>query len=379
MTEVAQFYVLSHIFIAFIGGVLLLTIWYNIRNRFKTLLEENDAQKRVDKGLLYLSMAMFVWVFSGIWYYAGNTLNITQGIGFQLGVNLFSTLNNLFLLLALFYFYYAPSFIYNNKKNTVKIIYLIVLTAILTVIISQSLGTINIYNGILLSAIPDLLVSTFLSGLLMLSFYRTFAKRDMPVIAILSVLIMVLVWGSQLPEVFLGLQDDFVNHLIKIIAKTSLISLFLVLAATWVIRLASMPKPNEMALHFIDWSVVKIHIPSNGIHNEIVDFKSKTTQYKNLLKFAVRRKFAAANEQSIGVGGNGELKNQTYLSRIIENINDILSLTGDKKLERRDLFTFIGEGRYRLRMIPEHITIDEALLEEFLKSVDNQEYSRFCD
>ena len=379
MTEVAQFYVLSHIFIALIGGVLLLTIWYNIRNRFKTLLEENDAQKRVDKGLLYLSLAMFVWVFSGIWYYAGNTLNITNGIGFQLGIHLFSTLNNLFLLLALFYFYYAPSFIYNNKKNTVKIIYLIVLTAILTVIISQGLGTANIYNGILLSAIPDLLVSTFLSGLLMLSFYRTFAKRDMPVIAILSVLIMVLVWGSQLPEVFLALQDDFVNHLVKIIAKTSLISLFLVLATTWVIRLASMPKPNEMSLHFIDWSVVKIHIPSNGIHNEVVDFKSKTTQYKNLLKFAVRRKFAAANEQSIGVGGNGELKNQTYLSRIIENINDILSLTDDKKLERRDLFTFIGEGRYRLRMIPEHITIDEALLEEFLKSVDNQEYSELCN
>ncbi|MCB0448195.1 MAG: hypothetical protein KDD03_11940, partial [Gelidibacter sp.] len=81
------------------------------------------------------------------------------------------------------------------------------------------------------------------------------------------------------------------------------------------------------------------------------------------------------DSQSLVVGLDGEIKNQTYLTRIINNINTILELDNSQLLERRDLFTFIGEGRYRLRMIPDHITIDSALLEEFLKTPENKAYS----
>ena len=122
MTEVAKFYILSHICIAFLGGVLLLALWYNIRKRFSQLLEEDDSQKRVDKALLYLSLAMFIWVLSGCWTFGGTIFNFTETQGYHLGVNLFSIINNMFLLLALFYFYYAPGFIYHNKKNIKKII-----------------------------------------------------------------------------------------------------------------------------------------------------------------------------------------------------------------------------------------------------------------
>ncbi|MBV1923182.1 MAG: hypothetical protein KUG68_04045, partial [Flavobacteriaceae bacterium] len=115
MTDVAEFYILSHIFISFIGAVLLIALWYNIRIRFKYILEETDIEKRVDKGLLYLSFAMFIWVFSGCWAYTANYFSFSESKVFQLGNNLFSIINNLLLLLALFYFYYAPKFIYNNK------------------------------------------------------------------------------------------------------------------------------------------------------------------------------------------------------------------------------------------------------------------------
>ena len=117
MTEFAQFYFLSHIFISLIGATLLIAIWHNIRQRFRQLLEEDETQKRVDKGLLYLSFATFVWVFSGIWSYAGSVFNFEDSNSFQFGIHLFSIVNNMLLLLALFYFYYAPRFIYNNKKK----------------------------------------------------------------------------------------------------------------------------------------------------------------------------------------------------------------------------------------------------------------------
>jgi hypothetical protein len=62
MKEVAIFHTLAHLSIAFIGAILLLAIWYNIRKRFNHRLEEDDSLLRIDKGLVYLSLALFVWV-----------------------------------------------------------------------------------------------------------------------------------------------------------------------------------------------------------------------------------------------------------------------------------------------------------------------------
>jgi hypothetical protein len=124
---------------------------------------------------------------------------------------------------------------------------------------------------------------------------------------------------------------------------------------------------------------VKISIPTKGVFDQTIDFGSKTTQYKNLLKFAIRRKHAQSDQQSIAVNLGGEIKNQTYLTRIIDNINDILQLETSQQLERRDVFTFIGEGRYRLRMIPENISIDATLLKEFSEAPENKDYKSICN
>ncbi len=377
MTEVAKFYILSHICIAFLGGVLLLALWYNIRNRFRQLLEEDESQKRVDKGLLYLSLAMFIWVLSGCWIYGGTVFHFTKTQGYQIAINLFSIINNMFLLLALFYFYYAPGFIYHNKKNIKKIVVVIIFTSIITFALPFILNEKNVTNGIRISAIPDLLLSAFLCYLLGVSFYRTFAYRGLKIIGYLSVLVIILTFVSQISEVFLIFGNDFSNNFLKIIAKTSLIAIFLVLATTWVIKLASTPKPNEITIHFLDWSLLKLNIPTKNIFDQNIDFGSKTTQYKNLLKFAIRRKFGDGDSQSIPVNLGGEIKNQTYLTRIIENINDILQLDDSEKLDRRDLFTFIGESKYRLRIVPNNITIDKRLLEEFSESIENKEYKAF--
>lgn len=378
MSDVIQFHNLSHIFISLIGALLLLAIYYNISTRYRKILEEDGNQKRVDKGLLFLSLAMFVWVIAGVWRYVGAYYSFTDTFIFAVGVNILSIVNNMFLLLALFYFYYAPVFIYGNKKNIKIIVSIIVLVTLSTLVIFQFTDD-TIYKGINLNSLPDLLLSGFLSALLGVSLYRTFDHRGLRLVAVLSVLVVGLIFYSQLPDVFLGMDNGFVNQLIKIIAKTSLISIFLVLATTWVIQLANTPTVNEMQLRFDDWSLVRLSIPSKNINAVQIDFGSKTTQYKNLLKFALRRKFGSGEDQSILVGAAGEIKNQTYLSRIIDNIKEIHPMSAEEELERKDLFTFLGEGRYRLRMLPEHISIDEGLLQEFVKSPENQDYALLCN
>ena len=375
MTQVDLFHILAHLFISFIGAALLLAIWYNINKKFKRLLEEEESHKRVDKGLVYLSMAIFVWVISGIWVLLGHYLEFSEQI-VSIGINLLSTLNNLFFLLALFYFPQAPSFIYKNPKNVNKIIGAILLLAIVSVSFAL-LAKGQAAWGMRVGNLPDLILSGFLSYLLWLSLYRTFIARELKVVAIIASLAILLMFISQLPEVFINLghlNDNFYDNLIKIIAKTSLISVFLVLATSWVIQLANTPSPNEMALKFLDWSLIKMSIPSKGIHQQNIDFGSKMTQYKNLLKFAIRRKYGSGNDQCLTINAAGEIKNQSYLSRIIDNINAIQQLEEAEKLERKDLFTFIGQGQYRLRINPDNIHIDEALLHEFCKDGENQAY-----
>ena len=278
-----------------------------------------------------------------------------------------------------FYADYAPGFIYKNEKNIVKIITVVFITGVLTLLLQTFLGTRNEIYGLSVSAVPDFILSGVLTFFLIVTFYRTFVNRNLKIVAVISAIVIILIFISILPDVFLNLYSDFTKKLIKIIAKTSFIAVTLVLATSWVIQLANMPKPNEMAIKFLDWSLIKITIPSKGIYDKTIAFGSKATQYKNLFKFAIRRKFGDEAQQSILISLGGEIKSQTYLSRIIDNINEILGLEEDQKLDRKDLFTFIGQGQYRLRIIPENITIDETLLNEFVKSGDNQEYMTMCN
>ena len=376
---VEKFHILTQIFISLLGGVLLLAIWYNIRQRFSKILEDDDNQKRVDKGLVFLSLAMFVWVLSGVWTYAGLSGELASPTIRQLVRSLFSILNNLFFLLALFYFYYAPAFLYKNEKNVQRLIFLIVGISVLSFLLFQKFGETANAVGIRISFLPDLLLSAFLSALLAVSFYQTFLQRGFKLIAGISVLVIVAIFVSQLPEVFAGLDNTFVNNLIRIVSKTSLIVIFLVLATSWVIQLANTPKASEMQLKFLDWSIVKITIPSKEIVDQTIDFGSKTTQYKNLLKFGIRRKHGEGSEQCIEVYAGGEINRQTYLTRIIDNINEILQQPEPQKLERRDIFTFIGNGKYRLRILSENIYIEKSLLDEFIKSEENKAYQHICN
>lgn len=364
MNEVTQFHNLSHICISLIGAVLLLAIYYNIRKRFKAVLEEGNSIKRVDRGLLYLSFGMLVWVVSGAWAFIANYFMFETTARYQIGVNILSTINNLFWLLALYYVYDAPKFIYRNEKNVKIIAIIIIVVATITLLLSSMVGN-EVFYGIKFASLPDVLLTTFLCFLMGISFYRTFMHRDLKLVAFISLVAITLLFVSQLSDVFVSLNDNFTNQLIRIVAKTSLVSVFLVLGTSWVIQLASMPKPNEMKIQFLDWSLIQLTIPSKGIINEKIDFGSKTTQYKNLLNFAYKRKYLDAYKQSIVVNSGGEIKSQTYLTRIIDNINSILSLDEDNKLERKDLITFIGESKYRLRILPEYISFDSALLKEF--------------
>lgn len=373
-----DFYLLSEILISFIGAVLLLAIWSAVQRYFKQQLSHEISIKRVDKGLIYLSLSVFVWCASASMTFISLRLSNSEWT-LLISQNIFSILNSLFLILAIFYFDHAPSYLYNNERNARKIILLLIGLSVLSLVLAIVFNDTTHTYGIRYSVVPDLLLSLLLSWFLGVSLFRTFAHRKMTLVACISLAAILLIFVSQLPQAFHIESLSFYNDLIKIVAKTGLISIFLVLGTSWVIEMAQTPNVTTMKIHFTDWNQLVLSIPSKGIENRQVEFGSKTTQFNNLLKFAIRRKCAQEKDMCIEVSSGGEIPSQTYLSRIIDNLNEILDLQGDDKLNRNDLFTFIGQAKYRLRFIPEFIEIDAALLNEFIHNVDNQQYSAFVE
>lgn len=373
-----EFYLVSEIFISLIGGVLLLAIWMAVQKQFKSQLMHEVTIKRVDKGLLYLSLSLFVWSLSGVITFFNLEYTLNNWL-ILLSQNVFSIFNSLFLILTLFFLDHAPNYLYNNKKNVFRVIVSLVALSLVSFVLALTFNDTVSTFGIRYSAIPDLLLSAILSWFLGTALFKTFKARQMIVVSYIALVSILLIFISQLPQVVHVESVLFYSDLIKIVAKTGLISIFLVLGTSWVIELSQTPNVTYMKINFTDWNQLTISIPSKGIINQSIEFGNKTTQFNNLLKFGIRRKFANEKNMCISVFNGGEIQSQTYLSRIVDNINEVLNLDAEGKIKRNDLFTFIGQGKYRLRFIPEYITIDSALLNEFIHNTSNKDYLGFVE
>ena len=371
-----QFYLITELLISLIGGFLLLSIWLVVQNKFQQKLTSEISVKRFDKGLLFISFSVFVWAISSLLILVFTKFN-TSGWIILISQNMFSILNSLFLILALYYFDNSPEYLYNNKKSTKRILVFFIGISLISLLIALFFGeTIKTY-GIRFNTIPDVLLSVILSWFLILSLYRTFYNRKMKSVAIIAVFSILVLFITQVPYVFNF--EDYISiiELAKLISKTTLIFLFLVLGTSWVLELSQMPEATTMKINFVNWNVIEISIPSKNIINQTINFGNKTTQFNNLLKFAIRRKFASEENMCIEVYNGGEILSQTYLTRIIDNINAILGLEEGEKITRNDFFTFIGQAKYRLRFLPEFIEINDALLLEFTSNIDNGHYKDF--
>ncbi len=371
-----QFYLFSEFLISLIGGFLLLAIWLVVQKQFQKKLTSEIAIKRFDKGLLFISLSVFVWALSSLLILILQTYNINNWFAL-ISQNMFSILNSLFLILALYYFDNSPNYLYNNKKSTKRIIAFFVVLSIFSLGLALFFGeTINT-KGIRYNTIPDVLLSAILTWFLVFSLYRTFVNRNMKSVAIIAALSILVLFLTQIPFVFNFEQFNFYIDLTKLVAKTTLMFVFLVVGTSWVLELAQLPEATTMKINFIDWNKIELSIPSKNIINQKIDFGKRTTQFNNLLKFAIRRKFAPENEMCIEVYNGGEILSQTYLTRIIDNINTILDLKDDTKLNRNDFFTFIGQAKYRLRFLPEHIAVNSALQQEFTHNLEEEIYKTF--
>ena len=213
--------------------VALLSIWWHIGKR------QNDF------GQVWLALSVLCWGISGlaeVLFANDSSTNPIYLDGFRSVLSLF---NSLFILLALPWFRYLPSFLESIIKSKYwrLIVGLPFLFSLLPTIHKIILGREGIINE--LDVYYAVLTLIFLGCVL----WHSFSRRRLASLAYLSLICI----GITLMAQFYKLTGSEINlTLFSAIFKTCLIMIFFALALSWVKELSEniIPKAEDLSLHF---------------------------------------------------------------------------------------------------------------------------------
>lgn len=347
----------------------MLAIWHHITRR--------TALRQRDPGMVWLAISVLVWVFAG-W------VDVVQGQQIQSGQttnspltfdglrSMLSILNSAFILLALPRFRHTPRLVRPIVQSDswrwlviISLIFALVLTLLMLGGWIIPLKYTFIYT-------IDLLYAVFTLFFLGLILWTSFAKRGLPVLAILSVLTI----GFTLMAQILKLSDPLFNKvLFNCIFKSVLIMLFFSLALSWVEELS-----KGQSYYRVDTHALLLFSRKVGIKMEYVavltippfwqQARINLTEknYQLLHRFAERRKDEPTEDGWLEIrpksGGTKtfDIKDYNELNRLLENLLQGNPITPEseedpKKLLKDRLFEYGQQRRIRLRIPPNQITL----------------------
>lgn len=376
ISQLFYFFGLWQIVICVFSFIALLSIWNYI-------VREN-AQREKDYGLVWLSLAVLVWAFSGVVevFYASSLethLSKNQNFDnfdktkFEGMRSILSILNSAFILLAIPCFKHLPKNIAGILKSEAWK-WLVGITFFLS-----ALFTVFMLTGVTTPGRPtfinsvDSVYGVFTLFFLGLILWTSFEKRNLKVLAWLSVICIATTLIAQVLKIF---ETDFWRIFFSCTFKTILILLFFALVMSWIKELSKnyLPKADEMFVFFEkinskngqkDFSAV-LTLPPN-IKMKKVFFTEKT--YGLFFKFGQRRKenenggwLEIQPKTKTAQQKSYDLKDYNEISRILDYILNEVHGAGNwsKEEERKQLKEKLFEydnRKIRLKILPENISI----------------------
>ena len=375
LPQLFQFFGLWQIVIGIFSFVALISVWNYIT-------KENDLLKK-DYGLLYLSLAVLVWAFSGmveIFYARSLEAHLLENssvdgfdkTSFEGMRSILSILNSAFILLALPCFKHIPKNI-NGILQSEAWKWLVGITFLLSALFTafMLIGITTPVRPTFINSV-DSVYGVFTLFFLGYILWASFEKRQLRVLAWLSVLCIAYTLIAQVLKVF---ETDFWRIFFSCTFKTMLILLFFALVMSWIKELSKtyIPKTNEMFALFekkkngnnkFEYSVL-LTIPPH-IQMKKVSFTEKN--YALFLKFA-QRKVENKNGGWLEIQPKTkalqhkdyDLKDYNEISRILDSILNTAYGTGNwnKEDERKALKEMLFEydnRKIRLKVLGEHIS-----------------------
>ncbi len=342
---------------------------------------KNQERRQRDNGLLWLSLAILTWSFSGLIdvNYA-HALTLTDPVpqtSYQGLRSIFSIVNSAFILLALPQFKHIPRPIqYLIKSDGWR----------LTVGVSFALSaimTLMMYLDLIIPSQPnfiyfiDLLYAIFTLSFLGIILWSSFAKRGLKILAYLSALSILFTLIAQFQKLD---EEIFWSIFFNCIFKTILIVLFFALALSWVEELAKKFIPEPTDLHLI---MLKKKTPPGRYHHlgilsippyiNMHQINLSEATYHLLATFASKRKNSGPSEGWLEIqpksstSNKYDIKDHKQISRLVDAIfESIINHDQSKdpiltKLDlRQALFDQNRQRKIRLRIAPENIDLTRA-------------------
>lgn len=272
---------------AFLG---LMSIWYHI------------GRKQKDFGQVWLALSILCWSISGavIVYFTSNHAELdfnnaswirSEELRLTGWLSILSLLNSLFILLALPWFKYLPTFIAPVIKSKFWPI-IVGLPFIFSLLPTIS----KLFTGHQSGLISELDVYYSVLTLLVLGvvLWESFVKRRLALLAYLAVICILITFAAQIYK----LSDNDVNQILfSAIFKTSLIMIFFALALSWVKDLTEKITSSSTDIYLKAFRVKKneksfankLSIKGlNGAKENTIDLTNKN--YDLLTKFIAKKK-----------------------------------------------------------------------------------------
>lgn len=221
--DILSFYGWWQISVCLFAFAGLMAIWYHI------------GRKQEDHGQIWLALSILCWSLSGVVevYYAANPIqNSQQDLYLNGWRSIFSLLNSLFILLALPWFRYLPKLLEPiiQSRYWSLIVGLPFLFSLLPTVSRMFSGSsYGLINEL------DVYYAIFTLGALGLVLWQSFSKRNLVILAYLSVICILITFTAQVYKLS---GSDVDQTLFSAIFKTTLIMIFFALALSWVKELA---------------------------------------------------------------------------------------------------------------------------------------------
>lgn len=347
-------YLYTLFFVCVFASVAMTSIWLTFQS--STFNDTKEKDEPVDYGFFWLACALLAWAVASVWSINHKAVTLLSNENTYQGIRaIISSINNIFLLLALKYFDRVPPQLekVREHKNFVKVVILLsVIAVISSSVLFATLGTSK-------SFFPDVILSTISLFLLGTGLAYSFWFRNLKMVSLLSGATIILTIISQWLILFEML--DYWQVFILLTSKIAIIMMFMALAVTFIIEKSRLPEPKEMKLSFNAFGTVDLLIPGKIDEKAI---KLKDAQYGTMLKLAFCRK----TTDSGWLDYKKEKISLNYFTRLAEDIRARIVLSNDK--EKDTLVNWIKDsliendwsGKRRLKIPPEGIFFDDKTI-----------------
>lgn len=323
-----------------------------------------------DDGLLWVSVALFVWLLMGLLEYRYASLgqvylqaHYKEIWPYWYGRKVLSIFNSALFVYSLSYF--RDGWLQLHKRlEKVNLRSLSLVTVLLC------FATLPLRPSIWL--LTDTVVSVVVALLLCLSMSAIFYQRGLRVMAAYALLVCFFLVFTQVNELLhdpnfsgsTGADDNVVGELIRMLSRPSLVICILVLAVSWlgsqleeeVVSRSRTQQENSLRFEtrgIRNFVTMSLRTEAFSFQNMVFDFTNRTSPYLFLRRCAER---AAANEDF----HRDEFTENfdTMVKRLLEPINQKLADEGfGHQLQKSDLFVRENKGIYRLVFGKEEVTL----------------------